>query len=225
MEKCLHSIYAKTTYENFEVIVIENNSTDPATFDYYEAHPRTVRQRTGGACTRAGSTSAASTILAANMRQGKYLLLLNNDIEVIGGDWLTQMAGECAQPGVGICGAMLYYPDDTIQHAGIITGLGGYAGHSHKYHKRGGSGYMFRLATVQDFSAVTAACLLVRTAVYDSVHGLDEEFTVAYNDVDFCLRVRDAGWRIVWTPYAELYHHEEQVPRLGRERPGKKGAL
>uniref|UniRef100_UPI003FED61DC glycosyltransferase family 2 protein n=1 Tax=Gemmiger sp. TaxID=2049027 RepID=UPI003FED61DC len=97
---------------------------------------------------------------------------------------LTQIVGECSQPGVGICGAMLYYPDDTIQHAGIITGLGGYAGHSNKYHKRGGSGYMFRLATVQDFSAVTAACLLVRTAVYDEVHGLDEEFTVAYNDVD-----------------------------------------
>ena len=114
---------------------------------------------------------------------GKYLLLLNNDVEVINGDWLTQMVGECSQPGVGICGAMLYYPDDTIQHAGIITGLGGYAGHSHKYHKRGGSGYMFRLATVQDFSAVTAACLLVRTAVYDAAHGLDEEFTVAYNDV------------------------------------------
>ena len=156
---------------------------------------------------------------------GKYLLLLNNDIEVIGGDWLTQMAGECAQPGVGICGAMLYYPDDTIQHAGIITGLGGYAGHSHKYHKRGGSGYMFRLATVQDFSAVTAACLLVRTAVYDSVHGLDEEFTVAYNDVDFCLRVRDAGWRIVWTPYAELYHHESKSRGSDENDPAKRRAL
>ena len=132
------------------------------------------------------------------------------------------MAGECAQPGVGICGAMLYYPDDTIQHAGIITGLGGYAGHSHKYHKRGGSGYMFRLATVQDFSAVTAACLLVCTAVYDSVHGLDEEFTVAYNDVDFCLRVRDAGWRIVWTPYAELYHHESKSRGSDENDPAKK---
>ena len=103
------------------------------------------------------------------------------------------MVGECSQPGVGLCGAMLYYPDDTIQHAGIITGLGGYAGHSHKYHKRDGSGYMFRLATVQDFSAVTAACLLVRTAVYDELHGLDEEFTVAYNDVDFCVCATRAG--------------------------------
>ena len=221
LEKCLHSIYAKTTYENFEVIVIENNSTDPATFDYYKRIPerydnaRVVMYKGGFNFSRINN-------FGRKYAAGKYLLLLNNDIEVIGGDWLTQMAGECAQPGVGICGAMLYYPDDTIQHAGIITGLGGYAGHSHKYHKRGGSGYMFRLATVQDFSAVTAACLLVRTAVYDSVHGLDEEFTVAYNDVDFCLRVRDAGWRIVWTPYAELYHHESKSRGSDENDPAKK---
>ena len=138
LEKCLHSIYAKTTYENFEVIVIENNSTDPATFDYYKRIPerydnaRVVMYKGGFNFSRINN-------FGRKYAAGKYLLLLNNDIEVIGGDWLTQMAGECAQPGVGICGAMLYYPDDTIQHAGIITGLGGYAGHSHKYHKRGGS--------------------------------------------------------------------------------------
>ena len=218
LEKCLHSLYAKTTYENFEVIVIE---TDPATFAYYKRIPerydnaRVVPYKGGFNFSRINN-------FGRKYANGKYLLLLNNDIEVIGGDWLTQMVGECAQPGVGICGAMLYYPDDTIQHAGIITGLGGYAGHSHKYHKRGGSGYMFRLATVQDFSAVTAACLLVRTGVYDSVHGLDEEFTVAYNDVDFCLRVRDAGWRIVWTPYAELYHHESKSRGSDENDPAKK---
>ena len=221
LEKCLHSLYAKTTYENFEVIVIENNSTDPATFAYYKRIPerydnaRVVPYKGGFNFSRINN-------FGRKYANGKYLLLLNNDIEVINGDWLTQMVGECAQPGVGICGAMLYYPDDTIQHAGIITGLGGYAGHSHKYHKRGGSGYMFRLTTVQDFSAVTAACLLVRTGVYDSVHGLDEEFTVAYNDVDFCLRVRDAGWRIVWTPYAELYHHESKSRGSDESDPAKK---
>ena len=221
LEKCLHSIWTKTSWENFEVIVIENNSTDPATFDYYKRIP----ERYGNARVvmyRGGFNFSRINNFGRKYAAGKYLLLLNNDIEVIGGDWLTQMTGECAQPGVGICGAMLYYPDDTIQHAGIITGLGGYAGHSHKYHKRGGSGYMFRLATVQDFSAVTAACLLVRTAVYDSVHGLDEEFTVAYNDVDFCLRVRDAGWRIVWTPYAELYHHESKSRGSDENDPAKK---
>ncbi len=124
--------------------------------------------------------------------------------------------------GAGVCGAMLWYPDGTVQHAGIITGLGGYAGHSHKYHKRGGSGYMFRLATVQDFSAVTAACLLVRTAVFDAVGGLDEAFTVAYNDVDFCLRVRQAGWGVVWTPYANLTHYESKSRGLDDTDPAKK---
>ena len=209
LEKCLHSLYAKTTYESFEVLVVENNSADPATFAYYKKLPQ--RYENARVITyNGGFNFSAINNFARRYAHGQYLLLLNNDVEVLNGDWLTQMVGECSQPGVGICGAMLYYPDDTVQHAGVVTGLGGYAGHSHKYHKRGGSGYMFRLATVQDYSAVTAACLLVRTAVYDAVHGLDEAFTVAFNDVDFCLRVRDAGWRIVWTPYAELYHYESK---------------
>lgn len=221
LDRCLTSLYKNAGYDNFEVIVIENNSTDPATFDYYKKLPQRY-ENARVVMYKGGFNFSRINNFGRKYATGKYLLLLNNDIEVINGDWLTQMVGECCQPGVGICGAMLYYPDDTIQHAGIITGLGGYAGHSHKYHKRGGSGYMFRLATVQDFSAVTAACLLVRTAVYDSVHGLDEEFTVAYNDVDFCLRVRDAGWRIVWTPYAELYHHESKSRGSDENDPAKK---
>ena len=221
LEKCLHSLYAKTFYDNFEVIVIENNSTDPATEAYYKTLPQRYENCRVVRCKGAFNFSRVNNY-GRKFAHGRYLLLLNNDIEVIRGDWLTQMVAEASQPGVGVCGAMLYYPDDTIQHAGIITGLGGYAGHSHKYHKRGGSGYMFRLATVQDFSAVTAACLLVRTAVYDAMGGLDEAFTVAFNDVDFCLRVRDAGWRIVWTPYAELYHHESKSRGSDEEDPAKK---
>ena len=132
-------------------------------------------------------------------------------MEVLNGDWLTELLRQCAHKGgAAICGAMLYYPDDTLQHAGVITGLGGYAGHSHKYKKKGGSGYLFRTSTVQDFSGVTGACLLVKTAVYDEMHGLDEQFAVAFNDVDFCLRVRDAGYRIAWTPYAQLVHYESK---------------
>ena len=130
-----------------------------------------------------------STISAGKAARGEYLLLLNNDVEVINGTWLGEMLALCAQPGVGIVGAKLYYPDDTIQHAGDRR-AGGHGGHSHKYAKRGGSGYMFRAATVQDLSAVTAACLLVKAAVYDEAGGLDEGFAVAFNDVDFCLRVR-----------------------------------
>ena len=221
LEKCLYSIWSKTEWDNFEVIVIENNSTDPATAAYYKKLPERY-DRARVVTYKGGFNFSRINNFGRRYAAGKYLLLLNNDVEVINGDWLTQMVGECSQPGVGLCGAMLYYPDDTIQHAGIITGLGGYAGHSHKYHKRDGSGYMFRLATVQDFSAVTAACLLVRTAVYDELHGLDEEFTVAYNDVDFCLRVRDAGWRIVWTPYAELYHYESKSRGSDENDPAKK---
>lgn len=221
LEKCLFSLYSKTLYEAFEVIVIENNSTDPATKAYYEKLPdryancRVVAYSGGFNFSRINN-------FGRKFANGKFLLLLNNDIEIISGNWLTQMVAEASQPGVAACGAMLYYPDDTIQHAGIITGLGGYAGHSHKYHKRGGSGYMFRLATVQDYSACTAACLLVRTSVYDAVGGLDETFTVAFNDVDFCLRLREKGWRIVWTPYAELYHHESKSRGSDEEDPAKK---
>src|SRR5699024_10001050 len=142
--------------------------------------------------------------------KGEYLLLLNNDVEIIDGEWLTEMRMQASRPGAAICGAMLYYPDDTIQHAGIITGLGGYAGHSHKNKKAGGRGYRFRVAIVEDFCAVTAGCLLVRSQVYDEMGGLDVGFTVAFNDVDFCLRVRDAGYRIIWTPYARLYHYESK---------------
>lgn len=133
LEKCLHSLYAKTFYDNFEVIVIENNSTDPATTAYYKTLPQRYDR-----CRVVGFNGSFNFSRINNFgrkfAQGKFLLLLNNDIEVIRGDWLTQMVAEASQPGVGICGAMLYYPDDTIQHAGIITGLGGYAGHSHKYH-------------------------------------------------------------------------------------------
>ena len=221
LEKCLHSIYARTNYDNYEVLIIENNSTDPATFDYY----KTLPQRYEGCRVvtyRGGFNFSAINNFGRKAAEGQYLLLLNNDVEVLSHDWLGELLAEASQPGVAACGAMLYYPDDTIQHAGVITGLGGYAGHSHKYHRRGASGYLFRLAAVQDYSAVTAACLLVRAEVYDALGGLDEAFTVAFNDVDFCLRIREAGWRIAWTPYAELYHFESKSRGSDEQDPAKK---
>ena len=211
LEKCLHSIWTKTSWENFEVIVIENNSTDPATFTYYKE----ARQRYDGLQVvnypQKGFNFSGINNFGRQYASGDYLLLLNNDVEVRNADWLTELLRQCAHPGgAAICGAELFYPDETLQHAGVVTGLGGYAGHSHKYRKAGGSGYMFRAATVQDFSAVTGACLLVKTSVWDEVGGLDEAFAVAFNDVDFCLRVRDAGCRIAWTPYARLTHYESK---------------
>ena len=224
LEKCLQSIWKKTTWDNYEVIVIENNSTDPATFAYYE----TAKQRYDGlrvvTYPERGFNFSGINNFGRKAAAGEYLLLLNNDVEVLNGDWLTELLRQCAHKGgAAICGAMLYYPDDTLQHAGVITGLGGYAGHSHKYKQKGGSGYLFRTATVQDFSAVTGACLLVRASVYDEVGGLDEQFAVAFNDVDFCLRVRDAGYRIAWTPYAQLVHYESKS-RGGDEKDPAKAA-
>ena len=211
LEKCLHSIWVKTTWENFEVIVVENNSTDPATFAYYQQAVKRYDGLRVVTYPKKGFNFSGINNFGRKYASGEYLLLLNNDVEVRSGDWLTELLRQCAHPGgAAVCGAMLYYPDDTLQHAGVITGLGGYAGHSHKYKQKGGSGYLFRAATVQDFSAVTGACLLVKTSVWDEVGGLDEAFAVAFNDVDFCLRVRDAGYRIVWTPYAELTHYESK---------------
>ena len=224
LEKCLQSIWKKTTWDNYEVIVIENNSTDPATFAYYEK----AKQRHDGlkvvTYPEKGFNFSGINNFGRKAAAGDYLLLLNNDVEVRNGDWLTELLRQCAHKGgAAICGAMLYYPDETLQHAGVITGLGGYAGHSHKYKQKGGSGYLFRIATVQDFSAVTGACLLVKASVYDEVGGLDEQFAVAFNDVDFCLRVRDAGCRIAWTPYAELTHYESKS-RGGDEKDPAKAA-
>lgn len=221
LDKCLSSLYEKTQWKNFEVLVVENNSVEKETFQYYD-----LLETKYPTCTILRYKDEFNFSKINNFgrayAKGDYLLMLNNDVEIINPEWLTEMLMQASLPGAAICGAMLYYADDTIQHAGVITGLGGYAGHSHKYKKRGGSGYMFRAATVQDFSAVTAACLLVRTSVFDEVGGMDEEFTVAFNDVDFCLRVRDAGYRIIWTPYAELYHYESKSRGSDDKDPIKK---
>lgn len=225
LDQCLASIYEKTTYKNFEVIIIENNSTDATTFQYYKKlehgkkYPRCRVMRYQG---KGGFNFSAINNFGRQAAKGEYLLLLNNDVEVITPEWLTELVRQASRPGAAACGAMLYYPDDTVQHAGIITGLGGFAGHSHKYHKRGGSGYMFRMATVQDLSAVTAACLLVRASVFDELGGLDEGYAVAFNDVDFCLRMREKGYHILWSPYAELYHYESKSRGLDEKDKAKK---
>ncbi len=221
LDRALRSVYEKTDYAHFEVIVIENNSTQKETFAYYEAaqaaHENLRVVRWDGPF-----NFSAINNFGRRHAKGEYLLLLNNDVEVQNGAWLREMLGLCCQPGVGIVGAKLLYPDGTVQHAGVVTGLGGFAGHSHKYARGDGSGYMFRLATVQAFSCVTAACLLCRAGVYDAVGGLDEGFAVAFNDVDFCLRVRKAGWRVVYTPYAQLTHYESKSRGLDEKGEAKR---
>jgi GT2 family glycosyltransferase len=141
--------------------------------------------------------------------KGEHILLLNNDIEVISPEWIEAMLEHSQREEIGCVGAKLYYPDETVQHAGIIIGLGGYAGHSHKMSPRDNPGYFNRLSVVQNVSAVTAACLMIKKETYLEVGGMDEvKFKVAYNDVDFCLRVREKGYLNIFTPYAEMYHHE-----------------
>ncbi len=219
LKKCIDSLYEKTEYKNFEVLVVENNSIESETFDYYheiqKKHPNLKVLHYKDVF-----NFSAINNFAAKQANGEMLLMLNNDIEIINGNWLGEMVSIGLQKNVGIVGAMLYYPNDTVQHAGVITGLGGYAGHSHKYHPRGKSGYMFRLSCVQNLSCVTAACLLVTKEAFYAANGLDEEFTVAFNDVDFCLRIRNMGYQIIFTPYAECYHHES-ISR-GSDKSGTK---
>jgi len=146
---------------------------------------------------------------AVQLARGELVGLINNDINVISPEWLTEMVSIALQPGVGAVGARLWYPDNTLQHGGVILGVGGVAGHSHKYFPKGHLGYFGRTILQQSFSAVTAACLVVRRSIFLEVGGFEEEnLKIAFGDVDFCLRVREAGYRNVWTPYAELYHHE-----------------
>ena len=149
------------------------------------------------------------------------MLLLNNDTEVINDGWLTEMLSIAQQEDVGCVGAKLYYSNNLIQHAGVILGIGGVAGHSHKYFANQANGYFSRLKLRQDISAVTAACLLVKKSIYEKVNGLNEQdLTVAFNDVDFCLKVRELGFRNVWTPFAELYHYES-ISRGAEDTPEK----
>jgi GT2 family glycosyltransferase len=142
------------------------------------------------------------------LSSGTFVALLNNDVEVLNADWLTEMVSRAMQPKVAMVGARLWYPNGTLQHGGVILGAGGIAGHAHAGLRRGDPGYFARAHLAQDVSAVTTACALVKREVYLKLGGLDENLAVTFNDVDFCLRLREAGYRIVWTPYAELIHHE-----------------
>lgn len=209
LEKCLSSVYGKSTYKNFEVIVVENNSTEGKTFEYYK-EVQSKYKNLKVITWENGFNYSAINNFAVRQASGKYVLLLNNDIEVITPDWLEQMLMFAQRDDVGAVGAKLYYSDDTIQHAGVIVGLGGVAGHSHKYFDRDNHGYMARASIAQNLSACTAACLLVRKSVYEEVGGLDENYAVAFNDIDFCMAIRKAGYLIVFTPYAEFYHYESK---------------
>ena len=210
LEACLESIFDKTTYQNYEILVLDNESKEPATLAYFDE----ISTRDNVRIMPIDGPYNYSLFhnLAVPQANGSIIGLVNNDIEVITPDWLTEMVSWAVQPGNGCIGAKLYYEDDTIQHAGVIVGMGGVAGHGHKYRSRSDNGYFGNLRLVQNMSAVTAACMLFRKHIYDEVCGMDDvHLPVAFNDVDFCLKVREAGYKCVWTPFAELYHHESKT--------------
>ena len=209
LDLCVSSIEEKTTWKNYEIIIVENNSVEKETFVYYETlksrYPN-VRILTW----KKEFNYSAINNFAVREAQGEYLLFLNNDVEVITDSWLEEMLQFCQLKGVGMVGAKLYYPDDTIQHAGVVIGLGGVAAHVLCKLPGDAEGYMGRLRCVQEMSAVTAACMMVKTSVFKAVGGFDEELKVAFNDIDLCMKVRDKGEKILFTPYAELYHYESK---------------
>lgn len=207
IQQCVESIFKKTTYPNYEILIVDNGSDDPPTLKYLDdlqadARVRVLRDN------RPFNYSALNNA-AVKLARGEVVGLLNNDLEVISPDWLSEMIGVALQLGVGAVGARLWYPNNTLQHGGVILGVGGVAGHAHKHLPRQQYGYFNRASLNQSFSAVTAACMVIRKSVYEEVGGLNEtDLQIAFNDIDFCLRVREAGYRNIWTPYAELYHHE-----------------
>ncbi|AWV06418.1 hypothetical protein C9I47_0697 [Lysobacter maris] len=203
---CVESILERTSYRNFELVVVDNGSTDPESLAYLASLTAANRAKV----LRYDEPFNYSRInnWAVQQARGEILALINNDIEVISPDWLGEMVSHAIRPGVGAVGAMLYYPDETIQHAGVILGIDGVAAHIYSGMPRGYPGHGGRARVVQGMSAVTAACMVVSRAAYEAVGGLDEGLEVAFNDIDFCLRLGQAGYRNVWTPFAEMYHHE-----------------
>ncbi len=209
LKTCMESVMRLTTYPSYEIVLIDNGSESPETFRYYD----TLREAGRVRLLKYSEpfNYAAINNYAVKEAKGDYLLFLNNDTEVISTDWIEQMLMYSLRKDVGAVGAKLYYPDGSIQHAGLILGIGGVAGHSHKCFSRESVGYFNRLTIVQNLSAVTAACMMVRRDVFDEAGGFDESFSHAFNDVDLCMKVREKGYLVVFTPYAELYHHESKT--------------
>ena len=209
LDKCLNSLLNRALYKNIEIIIIENNSTEKSTFEYYDRMSRTHKNIRVMEYKGDFNYSAINNY-GASQSKGEYILLLNNDTEIINADCIEEMLGQCMREDVGIVGAKLYYDDGSIQHAGVIIGLGGIAGHAFVSLKKGDFGYLHRENCTQDYSAVTAACMMTKKSVYESVGGFTEEMRVAFNDIDYCMKIRKTGRLVVYTPYAELFHFESK---------------
>jgi GT2 family glycosyltransferase len=219
VQQCVESIYQKSTYTNFEILLVDNGSDEPESLDYFDSLAAKGKVR----LLKDPGVFNFSRINndAAKSATGEYLVFLNNDIEVITPDWLSELVSHAQRPGVGAVGAKLWYPNNTVQHAGLIL-VAGLAGHAHLGKPRGDDGYFGRATLTQEYSAVTGACLCMARALFESVGGFDETLAVAFNDVDLCLRLHDKGHRNLYTPFAELYHHES-ASRGYEDTPEKMG--
>ena len=208
LEKCLNSIWEKSTYNNYEILIVENNSSSPEIFNYY----REIEKRPGVQILtwKEGFNYSAINNFGEKSAAGDYLLFLNNDVEVINPRWIEELLGNCQRKEVGIVGAKLYYPDDTIQHAGTVIGIGGIAGHAFLNMPRSRTGYLHKASLQMDLSAVTAACMMMKRQVFKQLGGFEERLSVAFNDVDLCLRTVQAGYLVVYNPEVELYHYESK---------------
>ena len=209
LKRCIDSIQSKSTYRNYEVIIVENNSKEPDTFAYYKS----IDGKDGISVIYWEEEFNYSRINNYGIMhaKGDYIVCLNNDISVITPDWMEELLGNCQRKEVGITGARLYFPDNTIQHAGIVVGMGGSAGSMFVGMSRNRTGYMHKAAIQQNLSAVTAACFMVKRQAFEQAGGFDEKLAVAFNDVDFCLRVRQAGYLVVYNPDAQMYHDESKT--------------
>ena len=219
LDECVQSLLNNATYENLEILIVENNSTEEATFDYYrKLQDQSNKMRV--ITWEQGFNYSKIINFGVAQAKGEYVLLLNNDTKVITSDFLQEMLGYLMREDVGVVGAKLYFRDNLIQHAGMIAGPYGAVAHVHQNYSRTYEGYLARAVRPGNFSAVTGACQLVKKEVFNEVGGYEESLAIGFNDVDFCLKVWQAGYRVVFTPYAELYHYE--FTSRGRETFDKK---
>lgn len=199
----------KSTYDNYEIIVVENNSTEPETFEYYKEIEKDSRIRV--IKWKQGFNFSAINNFAARHANGEYIIFLNNDIEVKTPSWIEGMLGNAQRKDVGVVGCRLIYPDNTIQHAGVVIGIGGIAANIFTNLPAARSGYMHRASTQVDYSAVTAACMMISKSLFEKIGGFEEKLTVAFNDIDLCLRVREENYLVVYDAYVEMIHYESKT--------------
>ena len=220
LQVCINSILEKTTYSNYEIIIVENNSQTEEIFEYYQELEKKEKIKIVKYQKKGFNYSGIINFGVRNAT-GDYIVQLNNDTELLTPNWLEIMLGFCQRQDVGAVGVKLYYPDETIQHAGIIVGIGGIAGNRFKSIPKNGHGYFAEESMIQNLSAVTAACIMTPKKIYEEVGFMDEALAVAFNDVDFCLKIREKGYLVVYNPYVEFIHYESKSRGL-EDTPEKK---